>query len=120
VCFYNDGESAEFSSGEQIRKSRKDRRCDGCFKPEAIKRGELYSHQSGKFEGDFFTVVLCGSCHRDRNAIHEAELARGCREHESWCHVDEIIEHLPEYSLTRSLREQGQDWLETKREKVVV
>lgn len=117
MCFYDYGESAEFSTSEQVRKSRKQRRCDGCFNPDAIGRGELYSHQSGKFDGEFFTVIQCGACHRDRHAIHEAELARGCREYESWCHVDEIIEHLPEYSLTRSSREQGQAWLATKRNK---
>lgn len=116
MCFYDDGESPEFSSGEQIRKARKNRRCDGCFVPDVIQRGDLYSHHAGKYEGDFYTVVQCGQCHRDRHRIHEAELSRGCRWEESWCPVDETREHLAEYELSRSSRGEGQAWLAGIRE----
>lgn len=111
MCFY-DAESPEMYRSS-IRKARKERRCDGCFKP--ILPGDLYVDGNGKFEGDFYTFQTCGVCEVDRNKIHEAELARGCSWNESWCPVDELAENLPEYGLQQSSKDAGQDWLQSRR-----
>ena len=49
----------EFYSSH-IYRARKKHTCDFCLK--CIKPGELYSNESGKFDGEFFVRKLCMPC----------------------------------------------------------
>lgn len=53
--------SADFHDS-QIRKSRRDRRCQECKR--GIKAGQEYCVSVGKFDGDFYSTRNCMRCHK--------------------------------------------------------
>lgn len=108
MCFYQD-EHPEFCS-DGLCRAKKEFSCDGCCN--RIQKRELYSRQSGKLDGSFYTYRSCGACELDRHRIHIMELADDCAQYESWCQADELDEALEDRSMNRSSREQGQRWLE--------
>lgn len=106
MCFYYD-ETPEFYS-DKICKAKRDHACDGCRN--GIVKGEFYYRASGKYDGSFYTLHVCGACELDRHRIHIIELADGCDADDSWCPPDQLGETLPEYGMDRSSREDGQRW----------
>jgi hypothetical protein len=99
MCFYYD-EYAEVWN-EVDRKARKAHRCDECGGP--ISAGESYRYISWIDYDGLGQFKVCGKCHRVRRAIHDAEIAEGCAEDESWCPLgglaDAIGEHHEGYGL---------------------
>lgn len=80
MCFDND-EYAEFSNSGIVT-ARKDHKCDWCRKP--ILKGQQYQHNSGKFDGSFFSTKICNPCFQDTMTIVRHEIDEGCRWHEAW------------------------------------
>lgn len=86
MCFY-DGDSdgpcdIYIDTRPRARKPHNCCECGGRIEP-----GEMYRRIKSLFDGSFTTEIVCDRCEAVRTRIHEVELARGCREHESWCPV---------------------------------
>lgn len=60
-------------------KARKEHKCEYCAN--VIRRGEKYSCESGKYDGDIFTRKLCLTC---KNILEEYCSEKGYEEFEWW------------------------------------
>ena len=88
MCFVYDDYCEVYH--KTIRKARKRHRC-ACGS-HFIEPGEQYHNACGKFDGDWFEMKWCAKCHAVMQRIHDLEIERGCREHESWCSPDDLHE----------------------------
>lgn len=95
--------------GEEIRKARKPHRCDGCQRE--ILAGDLYVSGHGIFDGEAFSLKVCGACEHTRERIHEQELEEGCRWDESWIDINEITDYCIETGFLLSTIPEGQSFL---------
>lgn len=107
MCFHHDEYADCWSS--KIRKARTDHSCESCYRK--IQPGELCYFGSGIFDGNPFSLYVCGECMATRYRIHLHELERGCREYESWAKFDEIIEYCDERNFPRSDHKAGQAYM---------
>ena len=92
MCFdyeYNN----EFQSSA-VQKARKVHKCDCCRCAIAI--GSHYLYESGKCEGDLFTVKTCRRCLYDIARIVAHEHLEGCTGQEAWPSVDDVGDYLIE------------------------
>lgn len=114
MCFdHYDDEYAEFY-GERYVMCRKPHRCEECGR--AIPSGELAMNRSGKFDGDMFSLYVCGACELTRYQIHLHEIEEGCKGDETWCPNGELLQYCHDTSFPRAEKLAGQEFLATKRD----
>jgi hypothetical protein len=80
MCFYSE-ESPSFCSNE-IRKARKDHKCDFCGKP--ILKGQQYECATGKWDDGLSVSKICNLCYQDVLTIVRHEIEEGCDWEDSW------------------------------------
>jgi RNase P subunit RPR2 len=51
-----------FYSQVEVKKTRKEHTCDGCF--DKIPAGSPAVRMSGTFEGEFFSTIICEPCEK--------------------------------------------------------
>lgn len=95
MCFDYDG-TVEFWH-EETRKARKPHRCDACR--ETIAKGDQYTYQSGKYDGEFFDDHMCRRCCYDTARVVIHELEEGCYWSEAWPTVDHLLDYLEESGM---------------------
>lgn len=97
MCFeYDDPEMHNTSSV----KCRKEHRCRGCSR--MIRKGETAEHNTGKFDGSWYSYYVCDGCQRMILAIAAKEIQEGCPWSTAWCSVDDLRDYLGD------LREYGE------------
>lgn len=107
MCF-DSADSSEFSDNAVV-KCRVDHVCEECNSK--IQRGDLAFYLTGKTEGEFYSMYLCGQCESTRFRIHEHEIAEGCMQYESWCPIGDLVEYCRDTGFDRETTETGQIYL---------
>jgi len=92
MCFDYD-DYPELHSASNV-KCRKEHRCTGCRRK--IRKGETAEHNTGKFDGSFYSYYVCDGCQRMILAIAAKEIQEGCPWSTAWCAVDDLREYLSE------------------------
>lgn len=113
MCFYHEGYS-EFHTNSYV-KARKGRRCEACSREIVV--GELCHDNAGVFEGDWYNYKICGACALTQYRIHIEEIREGCHWHQSWCPWWDLIDYCGCKEFEMSTHEEGQRFVEWKREK---
>jgi hypothetical protein len=92
MCFYYD-EQPKLAEARQV-KCRKDHPCEGCCK--TIKKGQRAEHNTGLFDGSWYSYYVCDRCQRVIMGIAAKELLDGCPWHTAWCSPCDLYEYVNE------------------------
>lgn len=95
MCFYYDDQQKMAQTGDV--KCRKDHRCEGCSRK--IRKGEKAEHNTGLFDGSWYSYYVCDRCQRLILSIAATELLDGCQWHTAWCSPFDLAEYVSEKEL---------------------
>jgi hypothetical protein len=92
MCFYYD-DQPKMAESRQV-KCRKDHSCDGCSR--TIRKGETAEHNTGLFDGAWYSSYVCDKCQRVIMAIAVKEMLHGCEWHTAWCSPPDLSNYISE------------------------
>jgi hypothetical protein len=91
MCFYDDDSDGYCDIWRETNPTaRKPHRCYECRG--TINPGEAYKRVDYVHRSEAGSYKTCRRCEAVRQRIHEVEIARGCRDHESWCPTGQLQE----------------------------